>query len=90
MTKKQMIALIAAKAHLTKRAASEAIETFLAEIGKALQKGEKVVLSGFGTFRVTRIKDKTVAFFGSGKKQVVKAHRTPRFIPGKPLKKQVK
>lgn len=90
MTKKQIMVLVAAKAHLTKRAAAEAVETFLAEIGKALQKGEKVVLSGFGTFKVSKVKDKPVAFFGTGKKQVVKAHRVPRFTPGKPLKKKVK
>ncbi|PJC28237.1 MAG: DNA-binding protein HU-beta [Microgenomates group bacterium LiPW_31] len=90
MTKKQIISLVATKAHLTKKAATEAVENFLGEIAKALKKGEKVVLSGFGTFRVTRVKDKPVIVPGTGQKQMVKAHRAPRFSPGKPLKKEVR
>jgi len=51
MTKKQLVALVATKAHLTKRASREAIDTFLSEITKSLKKGEKVVLSGFWDFQ---------------------------------------
>ena len=91
MTKKQLVNLVAAKAHASKKEAREVVETFLGEIVKALKKGEKVVLSGFGTFKVSRVrKDKTVTIPGKNKKVVVKAHKTARFVPGKPLKKQVK
>jgi DNA-binding protein HU-beta len=90
MTKKQITTLVAAKAHLTRKAAGEAIETLLNEITKALKKGEKVVLSGFGTFKVTKVKDKPVVLPRSGQRQVVKGHRAPRFSPGKPLKKEVR
>jgi len=90
MTKRQIIELIAAKAHLTKKAAREAIESFLGEITKALKKGEKVVLSGFGTFKVVKVKDKPVIVPRTKEKKVVKSHRAPRFSPGKPLKKEVR
>lgn len=90
MTKKQLVALVATKAHLTKRASREAIDTFLDEITKSLKKGEKVVLSGFGTFKITRVKDKPVIVPGTKQRKIVKAHRAPRFSPGKPLKKTVK
>jgi len=90
MTKKQLVALVATKAHLTKRASREAIDTFLSEITKSLKKGEKVVLSGFGTFKITRVKDKPVIVPGTKQRKIVKAHRAPRFSPGKPLKKAVK
>ena len=90
MTKNQIVNLVATKAHLTKKAAREAIENFLAEIGKALRKGEKVVLSGFGTFKVVRVKDKPVIVPGTGEKKVVKSHRAPRFSPGKPLRREVR
>ncbi len=90
MTKKQLVALVATKAHLTKRASREAIDTFLGEITKSLKKGEKVVLSGFGTFKITRVKDKPVIVPGTKQRKIVKAHRAPRFSPGKPLKKAVK
>ena len=90
MTKKQIVSLVAAKAHLTKRGAREAIDTFLAEITSALKKGDKVVLSGFGTFRVTKVKEKPVIVPGTNERKMVKSHRAPRFSPGKPLKKAVR
>ena len=90
MTKKDLISLVASKAHSTKKAAEEVVEVFLAEVSRALAKGEKIVLSGFGTFKVVRVKDKSVVIPGSGEKKLVKSHRAPRFSPGKPLKKAVR
>ncbi len=90
MTKNQLIEILGRKAHLTKKAAREAVETFLEEVKKALQKGDKVVLSGFGTFKVVSVKDKPVLVPGTKEKRVVKAHRAARFTAGKTLKKLVK
>lgn len=90
MTKNQIIDLVAAKAHLTRKAAQESVDTFLGEITRILKKGEKVVLSGFGTFRIVDVKDKAVIVPGTKEKKIVKGHRAPRFSPGKPLKKEVK
>lgn len=89
MTKRQMFDQVARKAHLTKRAAEEAVEVFLDEIGRVLAKGEKVVLSGFGTFRVISMKGKTVKIPRTDKLVTIKSHRSPRFTPGKKLKRQV-
>ncbi|HSX48879.1 MAG TPA: HU family DNA-binding protein [Candidatus Saccharimonadales bacterium] len=89
MTKKELIAQVARKAHLTKRGSEEAVEVFLDEIGRVLAKGEKVVLSGFGTFRVISMKGKTVRIPKTDKFVTIKSHRSPRFTPGKKLKRQV-
>jgi len=89
MTKKDLIDIVSRKAHLTKKAASEAVETFLNEVGRTLSKGEKVVLSGFGTFRVITMKGKTVKIPKTDKMVTIKSHRAPRFTPGKKLKRQV-
>lgn len=90
MTKRELIDLVARKAHLTKRAAEEAVEVFLSEIGRVLAKGgERVVLSGFGTFRVISMKGKTVKIPKTDKMVTIKTHRSPRFTPGKKLKRQV-
>lgn len=89
MTKRQLVDQVARKAHLTKRAADEAVDVFLNEIGRTLSKGEKVVLSGFGTFRVIHMRGKTVKIPGTEKQVTIKAHRSPRFTPGKRLKRQV-
>ena len=89
MTKTELLDQVARKAHLTKKAAEEAIDVFLDEVGRVLSKGEKVVLSGFGTFRVISMKGKTVKIPKTDKMVTIKAHRSPRFTPGKKLKRQV-
>lgn len=89
MTKRDIIELVSRKAHLTKKGATEAVEVFLEEIGRVLAKGEKVVLSGFGTFRVISMKGKTVKIPKTEKLVTIKSHRSPRFTPGKRLKRQV-
>jgi len=90
VTKQQMFELLARKAHLTKKGAKDAIDTFLEEVKRALSKGEKVVLSGFGTFKVVSVKDKPVIIPGTKIRKIVKGHRAARFTPGKSLKKAVK
>ena len=90
MTKNEIINLVASKAHSTKKATEEVIDVFLHEIIKSLAKGEKIVLSGFGTFKIVKVKDKPVVIPGTQEKRIVKGHRAPRFSPGKPLKKAVR
>jgi DNA-binding protein HU-beta len=89
MTKRQLVEQVSRKAHLPKKAASESVDVFLDEIGRVLAKGEKVVLSGFGTFKVIRMKGKTVKIPNTDKFVTIKAHRSPRFTPGKGLKRKV-
>lgn len=91
MTKKDLIEIVAKKAHLTKKASREAVEAFLDEIRRNVKKGEKVVVSGFGTFRLAKVKDK------KGRKSpkdptptIHKAHKVMRFVVAKKLRKQIK
>ncbi len=90
MRKNDLVKIIARKAHLTKKASLEAIETFLSEVQKALMRGEKVILSGFGTFRVVSVKDKEVVVPKTGERKTVKSHRAARFSPGRELKKVIR
>lgn len=90
MTKSQLIAIVAKKAHLTKRASEEAITALFEEVGRSLKKGEKVVISGFGTFYISSVNDKEVVPFGNeDRRQTVKGHRVVNFRAGKPLKQKV-
>ena len=52
MTKKDLIEVVAKKANLTNKAARDAVKTTLNTIRDSLKRGEKVVLTGFGTFSV--------------------------------------
>lgn len=90
MTKSQLITIVSKQAHLPKRAAREAIEVLFDEIMRALEKGDKVVISGFGTFVVSKVKDKEVTPFGNtAKKKTIEAHHVVNFRQGKPLRKMV-
>ncbi|MFC1653548.1 HU family DNA-binding protein [Patescibacteria group bacterium] len=90
MTKSELIDVVAKKGHLTKKAATEAVEVFLGELKRSLKKGDKVVLSGFGTFYVSKVADKEVVPFGKeDKRQTIRSHRVVNFRVGKPLKKLV-
>ncbi len=90
MKKSDFYPIVAKKAHLTKLAAKEAIDTFLAEIARTLKKGDKVVLSGLGTFEVRQVKEKEVVPFGKQDQRTkIKAHHVVNFKPGKPLKKAI-
>lgn len=90
MTKQALINITAKKVHLTKKAVKETIDTFFEDAITALAKGEKVVVSGFGTFYVAKVDDKEVVPFGNeAKRQTVKGHKVINFHVGKPLKKRV-
>lgn len=90
MTKSQLIKIVAKQAHLTKRGSVDAVETVFEEMKRALQKGDKVVISGFGTFYLSWVNDKQVVPFGrENKRQTVKGHNVVNFRVGKPLKRIV-
>jgi len=91
MKKSEIMEVVAKKAHLTKKAAKETVDVLFAEISRLLKKGEKITISGFGTFRISKVKDK------KGRKSpldptpiVHRAHRVVRFVVSKSLKKAVK
>ena len=90
MTKKDLIESVSQKAKLSKKAAKQAVETFLSEIMKALANGETVKLSGFGTFKTKMFKAKTIKAINSKESKKIAARRMPRYIPGTKIKKMVK
>ncbi len=89
ITKKDLVEVVARKAHLTKRAADESVTVFLNEIGRSLAKGDEVMLSGFGTYKAKWMEGKTVEIPNTDKMVTIKRHRSPRFTAGKKLKRQV-
>ena len=90
MTKNQLIELIAQKTNLTKKIVREVLEAFLDGVKKSLNKGEKVILYGFGTLKVVNVKAKKGRNMKTGETIVVKPHRAVRFVVSKTLKKLVK
>lgn len=88
MKKSDYYEIIAKSAHMTKKTAKDAIDTFLAEIIKTLKKGDKVVLSGVGTLSIGKVGPKDVVPFGKAEKRItVKSHHVVNFKAAKPLRK---
>jgi len=81
LNKRDMIGKIADGANLTKVQAARALEAFLAGIQTTLVRGDRVTISGFGTFAVANRKARRVRNPRSGSAVEVRARRVPRFAP---------
>ncbi len=90
MTKNQLIEQLAKKAHLTKRATREAVDTMLDMVRVSVARGEKVVLSGFGTFTIRQRAARRGRNPQTGAPIQIGSRKTPGFIAGKSFKKLVR
>ncbi|MCD6115109.1 HU family DNA-binding protein [bacterium] len=90
MSKQDLIEAVAKSTNLSKAAVGDCLNAFLNEITKALKKGEDVVLTGFGTFRVVKRKARTGRNPQTGATIKIPAAKVPRFKAGKSLKEAVK
>jgi len=90
LTKKDLIDLVSKKANLTNKAARESVQVFLNSIRDSLKRGEKVVITGFGTFSVRKRAARPGRNPKTGEKITLAARKTPGFTPGKTLKKTVR
>lgn len=90
MTKKDLIEIVGKKANLTKKASRDAVQTTLNTIRDSLKRGEKVVLTGFGTFSIRSRQQRVGRNPKTGEKITLAARKAPGFTPGKTLKKAVR
>ncbi len=90
MTKKDLIEVVAKKANLTNKASRDAVQTTLNTIRDSLKRGEKVVLTGFGTFSVRIRKARIGRNPKTGERITLSARKAPGFTPGKTFKKLIK
>ena len=90
MTKVELVDKMAKDAKVTKAAAGKALDSFVDGVKKALKKGGKVTLIGFGTFSVTQRKARNGRNPQTGKEIKIPARKAPKFAAGQGLKKAVK
>ena len=76
-------------ADLTKTRAAIVVETMLGSIVKALRRGEKTELRGFGSFRLRRRGPHLARNPRTGDPVDVPPRRVPYFKPGKELKELI-
>ena len=89
MTKADLIDAVAGEAGLSKRQAGEVVELILDEIKTALQKGDRVALTPFGSFVVRARKAREGRNPETGEKIRIAARKVPAFVAGKALKEGV-
>jgi DNA-binding protein HU-beta len=86
MTKSDLIERLAGKAELTRPRAEELVDFLLNDVTEALKNGEKVNISGFGTFTVSNRKARTGRNPKTGEPIEIPASRSAKFKAGKTLK----
>ncbi len=90
MTKAELIASIGKEAKISKASAEKAVNAFAGSVMKALKKGDKLTLTGFGTFSVAKRRARTGRNPQTGKEIKIPATRVAKFKPGNLLKGAVK
>jgi len=89
MNKSELINQIAESADITKKAAGEALESFMKAITDTLEKGDKLQLVGFGTFSVTKRAARDGRNPQTGKAIKIPAKKVVKFKVGSKLSEAV-
>lgn len=89
LTKEQLIESVA-NVCCSKKEASDAVNAVLDTITQALSKGQKLTLTGFGTFSVSNRAARMGVNPRTGEKIKIAATTVPKFKAGKSLKDAVK
>lgn len=89
MKKVELVEAVAKTAGLTKADATRAIDATFGAITKALKKGDKITLIGFGTFGVSRREARTGRNPQTGAQVKIPARNAVTFKAGTQLKNEV-
>ncbi len=90
MNKAELIDAIASEANLTKADAKKALDAFIGATTKALKKGDRVALVGFGSFSVSKREARKGRNPRSGKEITIPAKNVVKFKAGAELADVVK
>ena len=88
MTKSELIEEMAKQLN-TKKEAEAALDSLISTITAGLKKGDKITLTGFGTFKVSKRKARKGRNPQTGEVIKIKAGNVVKFKAGKKLKESV-
>jgi len=89
MKKSELVNVIAKKGEYTKKEADAILNIVLDSITEALQEGEKVAITGFGTFQVKERGEKKCINPRTKQETICPASKAPVFKAGKTLKEVI-
>ncbi len=90
MNKTELIAAMAEKAEISKKDAEKVLTAFTNVIADTLVDGDKVAITGFGTFEVVERAERQGRNPATGEAITIAASKSPKFKAGKALKEAVK
>lgn len=90
MNKAELIQQVVTKAGVKVKEAEALLEAFMGATQEALAKGDKVAITGFGTFSVSERKARKGRNPQTGKEIKIPASKSPRFTAGKSFKDALK
>ncbi|MGM0647835.1 MAG: HU family DNA-binding protein [Bacteroidota bacterium] len=85
MNKAELIEAIASEANLTKADAKKALDAFIGTTSKALKKGDRISLVGFGSFSISKRASRKGRNPQTGKEIQIPAKKVVKFKPGSEL-----
>lgn len=89
MNKSELVAGMVADSGLSKPDTEKALNAFLSQVEKALKAGDKVQLTGFGSFEVKERAERMGRNPRTGAEVKIPVSKAPVFKPGKSLKDAV-
>lgn len=89
MTKADLVEVVARAADLTKKDAEVVVEEVFAAIIESLNRGEKIELRGFGSFRIRQRNSRRGRNPKTGDAVDIPAKAVPYFKPGKELRELI-
>ena len=89
VSKADLVDGVANVTKLSKKSVKETVDALLESMSKEVARGNKVTLTGFGTFEVRKRKARTGVKPGTTEKIKIPASKYPAFKAGKSLKDQV-
>ena len=89
MTKQDLVSKMAEDAGISKKAAEDALSSFISAVKGALSSGDSISLIGFGTFGVSARSARTGRNPQTGAEIQIPARKVPTFKAGKGLKEAV-
>lgn len=90
MNKAELINQIAKDTKVSKTVAAQMVDSMVENVSKALKKGDRVTLVGFGTFATSKRKARTGRNPQTGATIKIAARKVVRFKAGKELAAKVK
>lgn len=90
MNKSQLIEALSDETTFSKKDIAKVLAAFTSIVERTLKTGDKVSLTGFGTYWISRRPKRTGINPSTKQKIELPAIKVPRFKPGKHLKEQIR